>query len=113
MIKRPEAILDESLSILIGYLLRLPQSAATKDEGNLSVSSDNPMDAMSHPVSAYHIIDLDMVLKIDDPGSIIVFVDRDRIGFVRMLNRTFYKGRRHFIPDLCGQYSIQVRSRKG
>lgn len=71
--------MDDSVSILVGYLLRLPHPATPVDDTGISISSDNPTDVNPEEISAYNTIDFEMVLQIEDPGSIVVFVDRERI----------------------------------
>ena len=81
--KHPECVLDESLSILTGYLSRLPSTfqsnSETKETAAVSISSDNPVEMNGDDMPSFHSIEFEGMFSIEDPGSILIFVDHYRI----------------------------------
>lgn len=79
-IKKPGCILDESLTILVGYLSRFPSHPSElKEMSTVSICSDNPVESEYSSILSHHMMSFDCIIKIEEPEYIQLFVDRYRI----------------------------------
>ena len=80
LINHPEMVVEKSLSIVIGYLGRLdliqqqrPNSLSTAT----SICSDQPVEFNgSTKPPLFPLIEFECVVRVQDPGIIVVFVDK-------------------------------------
>lgn len=109
-IKKPECILDKSLTILVGYLSRFPShKPEIKEMSTVSICSDNPVESEYGSIPSHHIMGFDCVIKIEEPECIQFFVDRYRITIIIIImNRIINKSSRDCIPCLYNEFTISI-----
>ena len=109
-IKKPGCILDELLTILVGYLSRFPSHPSElKEMSTVSICSDNPVESEYGSIPSHHIMGFDCVIKIEEPECIQFFVDRYRITIIIIImNRIINKSSRDCIPCLYNEFTISI-----
>ena len=75
--KRPECVLDESVSILINYILNFTIEHQTEQEESMMTMPSTKNKTLDN---SYRVIEFEGVFKIEDPGMISLFVDHHRIN---------------------------------
>lgn len=80
LINHPEMVVEKSLSIVIGYLSRLDliqQSKTNTLSATTSICSDQPVEfGSSTKLPLFPLIEFECVVRVQDPGVIIVYVDK-------------------------------------
>lgn len=98
VISHPEAIIERSLSILVGVISRLVSETETSLSPSVSVSSNQTVDANTVAPPLFPLIDFEVVLGVEDPGMILAYVDTfmasskaAEIGFPRITVNLIYQ----------------------
>lgn len=75
VICHPEAIIERSLSILVGLITRFISETETSLSPSVSVSSNQTVDVNAVVPPLYPLVDFEVVLAVEDPGMILAYVD--------------------------------------